>query len=317
LTCEEIEVTEEQYVDSILLSISSNIKDDKEINDSTLHKIVYDVAEDLGLPITRSWYKFGTFIWTRNCWISRLNQFDSDPNLLEETGNLVNGHLSNIYSEITAIVRNHPLMHDVTLREYLLNYLYSVKAQKEYKNLYKNHKIFIDRIKRILDGQYTTFPEPQYILVSKEVIDFHREMVKLYGSETYNPVIDFTNLITDLVIKYDSTLDEQTKNREVRNYLATVYNYYLDEIWTLPASINAIKSVKGPRKDEIQQECESNLELDTNYEERLEEFLERSIVLDIYPSRQEILNAVKKFSSNLENDGKDLDHLFVKQLIQG
>ena len=69
---------EDRLTDLIVYAISRAIEKQefpRHLGNAKITKIVYDVAESLELPITRSWYKFGTYVWTDYAKEDRLNQF--------------------------------------------------------------------------------------------------------------------------------------------------------------------------------------------------------------------------------------------------
>ncbi len=314
-------VNEDLLVEVILLAISENLDEshfeDDSFGDTKITKVVYDVSNNLKLPITRSWYKFGTYVWSPICKKTNLELFYKNeiPGTRKE---VIIQYLERItgidYLTVLTEVQKHAFMHDKTLNEFLNN-LYSHYAPKGTRNLYKTHKKFIDRILHIYrDLPTALYPEPQYLLLSSELTDFHKEIVKFSDDPISDIVIDYTTHFEEIAMKIDNSLDDGIALTRICRHLESVYKKYIDDIWTLPASQIAEQTLDGPYAEIKKSECREIVNSAINRQIIVDEVRNNTINLNLFPTKYEIMSCQKRIKNNLSVDPAVANQLFINHL---
>jgi len=317
----EHQVKEEQLVEAILLAISENFNEvnfeDSSFGDTKITKIVYDVSNNLNLPITRSWYKFGTYVWAPNCRKSVLEQFFQKKIGQTEIKGIIEYPKKAVdvsYSDILNEVEKHDLIHNKPLNDFL-NELYSTWAPKGTRNLYKSHKKFIDRVHHIcIDLPNDLYPVPQYLLASGELTELHREIIKFSDDIISDIVIDYTSHIEEIIMKIDSSLDDGVNLSKICDYLQQVYTKYLDEIWTLPASQIAATTLEGPKADVKKIEFNDIVKNACTKINIINDVRKITISNGHFPTTKEIINCQNRIKNNLLNEKSLINDLYLSYI---
>ena len=280
-------------------------------------KVVYDVADQLDLPITRSWYKFGTYVWSDYVASSRLLEFrdfdESDPRILS-TVELARVKDSDTFSEIERIVSKHKML-DMSLSAFL-DELYE-KAPPKYRRLYKSHKKVLWRMRRISETleHENEIPEPQLLNASRDITSFQKEMFVFEDrSEMIDMVIDYTNFLEDLIVKYDEILDDDKALRSFVPFFTEAYKVYSEEIWAFPPSIIAIETVKGEKEDAVKTGRSRHLARLPEYVGRPNNMRERAFNEGLYPSESNILHSQQKLEKLVGSDERTFKEHFIKAI---
>jgi|GEM_PF-2812252 len=274
-----------------------------------LHKIIYDVAEDLNLDITRSWYLRGKYIWAGQDIITYFSNYNS----LGELGDVIDnglfksvlGHTEDVVKKAAHAALNRFNVLYSNLNEYL-SIMYKKDAPKEYKLLYSSHlslKEIFDEIKGNIDGYLNrnsllfyikdsfgdiTLPVSQF---SKTVFEYHKELSKI--GDLANPVIEYTTLMDELILGAEEKLRMENFKEEHFNFLSEVLEYYDTVVWKLPSTYIAQKTIKGPRKEELLEKFENQLNhLIEKIEAKIYDLEDKAYEIDLFPSEDYIAKRI-------------------------
>ena len=311
--------SEDQVVDLIVYAISRFVEENavkKPVGETKIAKIVYRTAEELDLPVTRSWFKFGAYVWP---------QFDLEERYSQYLGKLVpptpsRGTIEKgtqeereLFRRIKDSVSEQSFVFESDVSEFL-DWLYSNEAPKDYRPLYKSHKKVLDRFEKVFTAVNSGFPTFQYLPASREMTDFHRRLVRFQDRpDMVDLVMETTALLEDLLVTYESNLDNRARLLELVKFLRSLYNdFYLKYVWTFPASVITIATVDGPRKATIMEERNGYLKSLPKYFDRLSEFSEKAFESRLYPSKPEILALQDRLSKNLGSDENALRTVFAE-----
>lgn len=283
---------EDELVDLIVYAISQAVSDREEADDfgnTKIAKIAYDVADALDLDITRSWYMFGTYVWSDNATKARMEEFqtlDEDDPQIRRTIEQALGDERELYEQMVEIVSKHPML-EMTLSQFL-DQLYE-KAPSRYRGLYKSHKRILRRMRNIVSSLSSPDSEPQYINASREITAFQKEMMVFNDlPDMVDMVLDYTNLLEDLIVKYDSILENPDQLSAFIPFFKEMYDEYRNEIWTFPPSLIAVETVKGEREEEVKEDREKHLKKLPSYYERAQDRREDAYLKGFYPTDDEV-----------------------------
>jgi hypothetical protein len=313
--------SENQLADLTVYAISQQLRKDYRtaITDTRIAKILFDVAKNLDLPITRSWYKYGTYVWwSDNASEKRLKEFlgilppTSDTNI---TVNLANGEMKALYDQILGLVSKHRLMLREDISSFLTE-LYLKEAPKGLGNLYLANKKLLDRCDKVLDSIWKNDPGPQFMIVSKEITDLHKALFNFENmKEMIDLVIDGTSLLEDMLITYETNQDDLSRLKDFAKVFEEVFNFYKDNIWTFPASAIAIRTVDGPRATQVKDNRNSYLMEAPQYRDRVSELSGAVLSKGFYPTREDIMIVQERMSKRLSSNQKALKQVFAEQLL--
>jgi len=309
---------EDQLVDLVIYAISRATRDREplgRLGNTKIAKIVYDVAERLDLPITRSWYMFGTYVWPDNATEERLRAFSaSEPaDFVKVTQESARSDLKEEFQAIESEVEKQPLMFEMALSPFL-DRLYE-KAPRPYKGVYQSHKKVLERVWRIVEPRSEDFPSPQFRNGSKEITAFQKEMLAFHDRPNMvRLVVDYTTLMEDLMVKYDESLDDASTLNRITGYFKQVYNDYTESIWTFPPSVVAIRTLKGPRAEEKKVERVEHLANVDDYLGKAEDLREEAFMQGLYPNETEVLHSQGKLIPDLGTDEKTVRDYFLSTL---
>ena len=300
---------EQELVDLILLALSRNAVENglHPIGWQTrIVKSVYFVAEELDLPITRSWFKFGAYVWTENANEDRLSQFlgvlEPDPTI-----NQVISHAESdgreIYRNVRRVIDGNDFILKSSTSE-LLEWLYQNGAPKEYRGIYTTHKKVMDRIEKVLDSVWKSDASYQFANAAKEMTDFHKRLGYFEGRpDMVDLVIDATSLLESTLMVYESNVDNYNVLRRLATFLGSLYHdFYLGDIWKFPASAITLETVKGDSAESVRQGLGSYLNKLEIYRNDLDNWTEKAFIEGFYPTKADIENIQKRLSSRLASD---------------
>lgn len=313
--------SEDQVVDLIVFAISRFVEENevkKPIGETKIAKIVYRTAEDLQLPVTRSWFKFGAYVWPQFDLEEHYNQFLgklTTPMTVRGTIEKAIQEDRELFRRIEDTVSDQSVVFESDVSEFL-DWLYSNEAPKEYRPLYKSHKKVLDRFEKVFTAVNSGFPTFQFLPASREMTDFHRRLLRFQDKpDMVDLVMETTALLEDLLVTYESNLDNHAKLLELVKFLRVLYSdFYLKYVWTFPASVITIETIDGPRKLNITEERNGYLKSLPRYFDRLSEFSKKAFEGGLYPSKPEILALQDRLSKNLGSDENALRTVFAESV---
>jgi hypothetical protein len=300
---------ENELVDLILLALSRNAAENglHPIGWQTrIVKTAYYVAEELDLPITRSWFKFGAYVWTENAKEDRLNQFlgvlEPDPSI-NQIIEYAETDGREVYQSIRQVIDQNDFILKSNTSE-LLDWLYQNGAPKEYRGIYKSHKKVMDRIDRTLDSIWKSDASYQFANAAKEITDFHKQLGYFESRpDMIDLVIDATSLLESTLMVYESNVDNYDVLRRLATFLKPLYHdFYLGDIWKFPASGITLETVEGDGAEAVKKGLSSYLNKLEIYRNELGNWTERSFIEGYYPTEADIENVQKRLSSRLSSD---------------
>lgn len=315
------ESREDQLVDLIVFAISQELRRDyrKAISDTRIAKIVYDVADELNLPITRSWYKFGTYVWWSDyAKENRLKQYlgvlEAPPDLQLTIG-AANRREKSLYDKILDIVGRHRLMLHQDLNEFLVH-LYKKEAPPGFGPVYLGNKKLIDKLDRILDSVWSGDTVPRFKDISKDITDFHKSLFYFEDQpDLIDLVIDGTSLLEDLLVTYETNLSDSARLKELAKFFKPIYEFYKDKVWAFPASVFTIRSAIGERSDAVKEDRSRYLSEIPQYRDEVSSMSDRALALGFYPSRAEIDLIQSQLAKSIAGDEKTLRRLYADHLL--
>jgi hypothetical protein len=312
----------DELTDLIVYAIASRLTEKPPFSDlgnAKIAKIVYDVADKLDLPITRSWYKFGTYVWSDYANLPRMKVFQNQPGSDLEasyTIQLSQTKDKDTFDEIEKIVSKHKML-GMSLSAFL-DELYE-KAPSKYRGLYRSHREVLMRLQRITKAlEYDKeFPVPQFTGLSRDITGFQKEMFAFEDRpEMVDMVIDYTNFLEDLVVKYDEIFSDNRALRDFIPFFSDAYKCYSDDIWSFPPSVIAIETVKGENEDIVKANRSKHLTEISNYLGKSSEMREAAFLLGFFPSQSEILQSQAKLVKQLGSGEEALVEDFVRTVRQ-
>jgi len=324
-------IKEEDIVLLLLYSILNawNEKSDlkktnyKYLTSLKLHKIGYDVSEDLDLPITRSWYIRGCYI--NNPHLMRkeyaIDLFNDPRHIQMPNGKIVNinnliSENSRLYSSMCYRVKESIESSKIIFtkeRDYL-NDLYRLKCPEiyspSYQHSYKYSSFLIDldKISYSQKGSLLDFGLVDEIGLYDACKNLTTNLhITIRRRSEFRPYFDiirtFTDFVEDLLMKLDINYhsSKTTPSFTVFEFLKSLDDFYLESVWKVFAKIITINTVKGERKEQIIGECNrylSNLsELNNRLDDRSNTATNLGIVMD---SQEYIIKVNSVSKQNIE-----------------
>lgn len=311
--------TEDQYVDLIVYAISQEVEereDSVDINNTRIAKIARDVAKNLGLDITHSWYRYGTYVWSEYARIERVEQFRSFG-LRDTTVNSTMKRAETVYCELYRDIRKEVANHALVTRESLSEFLPQLykKAPKPFNRIYESNWKIFSRFSKILRPNSDSYFVPQMLNASREISALQKMIFNLGDyPEVIDLVIEYTNFLESLLVKHDFLCDNYDSLIQFKRHLDDAFDYYKTNIWTLPASIFTINTVRGPREHDVIQRMNQNLSRTPHYVSEVNEKIEKSMRNNFYPTREESEVVMRRMPDLLGEDKKVIDEFFVRSI---
>ncbi|ADB58737.1 hypothetical protein [Archaeoglobus profundus] len=273
--------------------------DKKYINETKVHKIVYNVAERLNLDnITRSWYMRGCYIWCND----PIEAFLSGKDI-----NSINTIISSIPKDIAKTIVNtiKSVIEELGVFRlksegyHFLEEIYRRFAPSEFRDLYitnlKFKKSFESFIEQLYPNKRLYFVDVDSTIVSESLSELHMAISKtIEDHRIVNVFIEYTTLLETIALG----IEEKARNNEVTEKLIEfckeAYVYYDNEVWKLPATEIAKRTIKGQNSRNVLQNLQRNFNITLNnvkvylkiYEKRIDE-------LELNPSEDFLLERIE------------------------
>jgi len=282
-----------------------------------IDKVAFNIARKNRLPITRSWYKYGGFVWPNFDLENRLNEHRGTLAPSPEARQVENVALS-IYKDLFELCQHGVEEELDILTEDIsgtLERIYSEDAPKPLRQVYTAHKKMIDRFSKVTEKIRDGFPHPVLRDASEEITDFHRKMMFFQNKpEVVNLVVETTSLLEDLLITYEMNQEDTTKLRDWSSFFQKVLEFYHKKIWALPASAMSIETVEGPRTEYVRGICERDLVSAPTLHTKLHELSEEAFENGVYPSKSDILAIQDRIAKQLGPQEAEIRTVFAESL---
>ena len=316
----DVAVSEAQTLGLIVLAISRVIKEKgitERVGNTKTAKVAFNVAKKLNLPITRSWYKYGSYVWPQFELENRLNEHRGTLALSQEARHvesLAFGSQRESFKQyVRAVEEELP-----TLKEDLsgtLERIYAEGAPKHLRHVYLSHKKMTDRFSKVTDFARSGFPQPVFLPASQEITNFHRRISCFKDRpEVVDLVIETTSLLEDLLVTYETNQSDAKRLKEWVAFFEKVLEFYHKRVWILPASVMSIETAEGPREQEVKEICEHDLKSSWTLRSKLEELSEEAFEKGVYPSKSDILAVQERIAAQLGPEENDVRAFFAETL---
>ena len=278
-------------------------------------KVIFDVAEKLELPVTRSWYMYGSYVWSDYATESRMNDFwsipESDPSI-KDTIEQARTAKKDLFAQIKRLVEDHELMLDIPLSDFL-DKLYE-RAPRRYRNVYKTHKKVLLRFRSISELSRSCIPEPQLLKCSRDITAFQKEMLVFNEfPDMVDLVIEHTSFMEDLMVRFDESLDEPVRLQSLISFFKDAYEAYRNKTWTFPPSLITIENITGDNKETVIETRKRHMSQLPYYMDLPDIWREKAFSGNFYPSYEGILESQKKLAVNSGNSERFLKEYFTRQ----
>jgi len=288
--------TREEQLALLILSVVDEclreIKFPKEYLPKTkLHKIIYDVSEELDLEITRSWYLRGKFVWCARDPISRFFDITSNLSYAESEFRVFGLTKGVVKRAVDMALRKFNVL-TTRLNNYLAE-LYKHEAPEDYKGLYITHIYLKEKLEELLEEMSDCLNKHALSVnsFSNIIVRYHLELSRL--DDIAGPVVEYTTLMDELLIGAEEKFNKNKLSEEHIEFLKTIFCYYDDTVWKLPATYVAEKTMKGPRKhDLISKLRNQRRELIEKIENKMYELEEKAYEIDMFPSEKYLAERV-------------------------
>ncbi len=282
----------------LILSVLDEYLEEKgyskeKLSETKVHKILYDIIEELDLDITRSWYLRGKYVWGARKAIKdflspnfrRKNISDRELSELGVSKEELKKTIENVIDKYSILFR--------TLLEYLA-ILYQEEAPEEFRDIYRANINLKENFSEFIDSLLSYIAEPRETLlgfftsfsvdyISHSITKLHLAISKL--DEIADVVIEYTSLLDEFVIGIEERFNSRSLKSDHVNFLKEAYEFYDENVWKLPATYIAIKTIKGSQAEEIRYWLEINQEkLSREVEDKLPKIEEEALKVDILPS---------------------------------
>jgi hypothetical protein len=282
---------EETLVKMILAGLDRVLKSrkiDKDyLNEVKVHKIVYMVAEDLNLDITRSWYMRGCYVWCNK----PINEYfkpygriylDPSPDIIDAINNVI--RVLEVFS---------------LKRQDFLKKLYEEFAPSEFRNLYIayydfkiNYESFLRQLQQ---SEKLFFIDVDSTLVSSSLSQLHMAITDTIKDHRIVDVfIQYTTLLETIALGLEEKIRNNEVTKEMVDFCQEAYEFYDNEVWKLPATEIANRTMKGRNSREVLQKLWRNFNTTlSNVKVYLEIYEKRIDELDLNPSEEFLLERIE------------------------
>ena len=316
----DADIGEDQALGLIVLAISRVAKEKgitARIGKTKIDKVAFNVARKNNLPITRSWYKYGGFVWPNFDLVDRLNEYQGtlapsqEAKFIENLAFKTHKDLFTQYCQAVEI--ELPILtEDISGT---LERIYAEDAPKPLRQVYLAHKKMTDRFSKVTGLVRGGFPHPMFLNVSEAITDFHRRIMHFQDKpEVVELVIETTSLLEDLLITYEMNIENDTKLKEWVPSFDKVLDFYHKKVWALPASAMSIETLEGPRAEKMKDRCERDLKSSWTLTSSLQELSEEAYEKGVYPSKSDILEIQGRIASQIGPDEGKIRTVFAETL---
>lgn len=297
----------ELIIDAIAKYMNTHDLDIRYMSDIKLQKIVFKTAEDLNIPLTRSWYM-------RGCYIHLPEIINS--NFLQERINSKQIKKEDGYDLLFKSVSKN--IEDIwwTPTDRLLKNLYNTQAPEAYRSIYIANNNILNLNKEInkISGKYhigstlakwIPLDTDYYQRVSENISRLHIELIsKKEFKDVIVPFLEFTNVFEAIYPKLDNLLSSNTDiSSDIFEFFGLVDDVYYRNIWQYPALTISRETVVGIRKDEIIEDNSARLEgADDKMNYHIEHLKTEASDLDLLPSTKDLETEYKKSVGMLGED---------------
>jgi hypothetical protein len=221
-------------------------------------KIMFDVAEELDIPITRSWYMWGGYIHSplseRIEFNTYMKRYANKPELVERLRIQVKDLGFDTDTIINEIIKQTTYFTSASMQQILPIY-YKEKAPSEYVSLYISKQNLNDLFEIFSKNNYyreknhfyeleDSYQENYYIYDEESTVLLDEDVIK----STKNKFYTLVNTSLDKIETY--ILNEKLIENHVLLFFNDISNYYKDYIWNPYASIVSQNTMKGLRVTE-------------------------------------------------------------------
>ena len=244
--------SEDSIVETILFALDIELKkrriNKKYLNEIKVHKIVYNVADNLDLEITRSWYMRGCYVWCAE-------PIDLFLNVPEFSFRNVIDHL---VKEILAILDD--LIDDINVFQLktstFLRELYQKLAPSKFRDLYLANLDFKEMydsfLNQLSSNQRLFFVEADTTEVSSSLSKLHMAITNtIEDNRILDVFIEYTSLLEKVALGLEEKARNDNVNKEMINFAKHVFEVYDNEVWKLPAIEITKQTIKGPRREDV------------------------------------------------------------------
>ena len=217
-------------------------------------KIIFNIAEEQNIPITRSWYLWGGYVHSPimepGGYENQITNFAAHPNMYVKLRAEVSALSLDRESIINELIKQTDYFTSSSSREFLPKY-YQEKTPEQYTNLYLSKQYLNDvlydfsridvyeedyfyKIKSFYNKQFYDF-----YLSSNEIIDENR---------INNTKDDFYTIVNTAIDKVEVQVIQRTNvMRSILRFFSDVYDNYKTYIWFPYATRVSQKTLTGVR----------------------------------------------------------------------
>lgn len=212
-----------------------------------IQKEVYRVSEDWGLPIIRTWYRYGQFEPYENL---RPRYLDVSP--LEEPDRLV--HADYTRREIKSYFLTNDISKDWEMPLFdFLRENYDDWAPPQYKQIYQSNLDILETLDSVAVSSNRDLRNSVGDLIDdlqSSTLDLRYELkdIEIFDTNIQNHIIDFLRTLQDTLISLEASQAEGLSFQTVRRSKSLYHGY----IWPWGAMQISLDQAEAPR-DEIDQ----------------------------------------------------------------
>jgi len=254
----------EQAISLLILSVLDECLQEKGypkeyLSKTKVHKILYDVVEELDVDVTRSWYLRGKYVWGAQEAIEMYVYPSFNLQYSKENFQRFNLDKSRVREAVEAAIKRFEVLF-TELMTYL-SILYRHDAPEKFRDLYISNLLLKEKFEEFMDElmacvdkssllQYLT-PQISVDYLSSSITKLHLALSKL--GDLADPVLEYTTLIDELIIGAEEKANNGEIKEEHIDFLKRVYSFYDNTVWKLPSTHIAEKTLKGPGKQQLEE----------------------------------------------------------------
>ena len=220
-------------------------------------KILFNIAEEQNIPITRSWYMWGGYVHTslldQDRFRSHTLRFSRDPRSVERLRTQIRDldlDLEEIVNELVKQTEYFTSMDSKTI----LPIYYAEKTPSDYKLLYLSKQTLNDIFYMISNNRkydidhFYSFENSYH----KNIYDFYESSLKIIDREDINEIKDsFYSIVNTALDKLEVYIIKNLEiDSKILSYFVEVYNCYKEHIWKPFASKVSQNTLTGFRATE-------------------------------------------------------------------